>query len=219
MGSLMLQQQPQNRASHLPLIALVCTVVLAAALPIAAATAGPAGSTAVGEAAVPSTESTSAQSARGPVAPRGERGSGGSTDVAEGRRSGRGTHAADGAGLVSSCGPELTSPEGLTAQACVLSEEHETWARAYYRNETNSPLRGALTLTRPDGSSLRADCEVAAAGDPGMCETPREKSRQGALPEADGEGLRYSAMTEVGSLDGERLLLRSGSNSPAGGAS
>ena len=217
MGSLMLQQQPQNRASHLPLITLVCTVVLAAALPIAAATAGPAGSTAVGEAAVPSTESASTQSARGPAAPRGERGSG--TGVADGRKSGRGTHAADGAALVSSCGPELTSPEGLTAQTCVLSEEHETWARAYYRNETNSPLRGALTLTRPDGSSLRADCEVAAAGDPGMCETPREKSRQRSMPKADGEGRRYAAMTEVGSLDGERLLLRSGSNSRAGGAS
>ena len=216
MGSLMLQQQPQNRASHLPLIALVCTVVLAVALPIAAATAGPAGPTAVGEAAVPSTESTSTESARGPAATGGERGAGAGDADGRSSGSGRGTHAAGAAGLVSSCGSELTSPEGLTAQTCVLSEEYETWARAYYRNETNSPLRGALTLTRPDGSSLRAECEVAAAGDPGMCETPREKSRQRSAQKADGEARRYSATTEVGSLDGERLLLRSGSNSPAG---
>ncbi|HEV7627176.1 MAG TPA: hypothetical protein VGO89_11825 [Streptomyces sp.] len=201
----MLQQQPQSRASRLPLIALACTVVLAVALPLAAATAGPAGSSAEGKARVAS--ASSAPSAPSGGGAEGDLGS----DTAQGasRRSVGDTGVSADAGPVAACGGELTSPEGLTAQTCVMSQRRERWARTYYRNATNSPLRAALTLARPDGSSLRADCAVPAGeGRPGMCETPREKGRAG------GAAPRYAATTEFGSPDGERLLLRSGSNSP-----
>ncbi len=38
------------------------------------------------------------------------------------------------------CGPELTSPEGVEAQTCVVTQGTETWARTYYRNATGHPL-------------------------------------------------------------------------------
>jgi hypothetical protein len=197
----MLQQQPQSRAPRLPLIALACTVVLAAVLPIAAATAGPAGPPREGRQGVPSASPGSVRGAEG----AGVRAS----DASEALRGGPRRVAGDSAGGVSasSCGDELASPEGLTVQTCVMSAAEETWGRMYYRNARRSPLRAALTLTRPDGTSVRVDCTVPAGGGPAACETPREKRREGARP--------YVATAEAGSADGERLLLRSSSNSPA----
>ena len=37
---------------------------------------------------------------------------------------------------VARCGPELSSPDGIEAQTCVLTQERDTWARTYYRNAT-----------------------------------------------------------------------------------
>jgi hypothetical protein len=190
------QQQPRcpTPASRFSLITLACTVVLAVALPLAAATAGPARSPDAGAVRALATPSPSP----------GVHGDG----------RGRAVRSGDSAGVQppdgdasASCGPELTSPEGLSAQTCVLAEGGRTWARTYYRNATGSPLSAALTLMRPDGSSLRADCEMSASGAPGVCETPLERSRKGGRP--------YAATAEAGSPDGERLLLRSGSNSPS----
>ncbi|MFC4495491.1 hypothetical protein ACFPA8_15275 [Streptomyces ovatisporus] len=202
------QQQPQNRASHLPLVALACTVVLAAVLPIAAATAGPAGSGPDGETPVQVTKFS--DSAAG-----GDERPGTGTGSAGGMRGGPAAHSAEGARLVSSCGDELTAAGGLRAQTCVLTDAEETWARTYHRNGTGSPLRGALTLTRPDGTSLRAECALPAGGGPGMCETPRERSREAGGQRTAGGTERYSATAEIGTPDGARLLLRSGSNSQA----
>ena len=38
------------------------------------------------------------------------------------------------------CGPELTSPDGIEAQTCVLTQGRDTWARTYYRNATGDEL-------------------------------------------------------------------------------
>ena len=107
-------------------------------------------------------------------------------------------------GASASCGPELSTPEGLSAQTCVMSEDGRKWARTYYRNATGSPLRAALTLTRPDGSALSADCAMSAGGRSDVCETPRERIRAGGRP--------YAAIAEAGSADGDRMFLRSASN-------
>lgn len=206
MGSLM-PQQPQNRASHLPLAGLACTVVLAAALPIAAATAGSGGSLAAGGEPPQITKFTESG------AEGGER-SGSETGAAGGTRGGPAGDAPVGALSASYCGAELAAADGLRAQPCVLSDGEDAWARAYYRNGTASPLPGALTLTRPDGTSLRIDCALPSRGGEGMCETPRERVRA-ADGRAPGGVRRYSATVEIGTPDGERLLLRSVSNSQA----
>ncbi|WP_314176154.1 hypothetical protein [Streptomyces winkii] len=187
-------------APHFSLIALACTVVLAVALPLTAATAGPAPARGEGEgrvgAPVLAAPSPSGRPAR-PGAGEGHAGRPGEPTADQG---------ASG-GPSASCGPELTAAEGLSAQTCVVSEGGRTWARTHYRNATGSPLSAALTLVRPDGSSLRAECAMPASGGPGVCETPQEKSRAGGRP--------YAATAEAGSSDGERLLLRSFSNSLA----
>ncbi|WP_225994420.1 hypothetical protein [Streptomyces sp. SS1-1] len=104
------------------------------------------------------------------------------------------------------CGPELTSPEGVEAQTCVLTQGEETWARTYYRNATGGALDSVLSLMGPEGRTVRMRCAVGAGDDPGTCETPRQRTRAGA----DG----YTAVTEFAERAGRRaLLLRSASNS------
>ncbi|MBB1242689.1 hypothetical protein GL263_03745 [Streptomyces durbertensis] len=107
------------------------------------------------------------------------------------------------------CGPQVGEPEVLTAQTCVLEQDDETWARAYYRNASGESLTAVLSLLRPDGRSLQVHCALDGSAEPGTCETPRQRS----VRAVDGE-LPYTAVLEVASSDGERLLLRSGSNSP-----
>lgn len=110
--------------------------------------------------------------------------------------------------MVSRCGPELTSPDGLEAQTCVLSSEGNTWARSYYRNTSGRALDAVLTLMGPAGRTVRIHCGVEAGDEPGLCETPRDRSA--GLPDA------YAAVAEFAVPDDEgKLLLRSGSNSPA----
>jgi hypothetical protein len=106
------------------------------------------------------------------------------------------------------CGPEVTSPDGVEAQTCVLTQGTDTWARTYYRNATGSALAAVLSFMGPGGRTVQMRCAVGADDEPGTCETPRERGRGGP-----GE---YTAVAEFarGAGDGP-LLLRSGSNSPA----
>ncbi|WP_425588612.1 hypothetical protein [Streptomyces phyllanthi] len=107
------------------------------------------------------------------------------------------------------CGAELTSPDGIEAQTCVLTQGEETWARTYYRNATGEELSLVLSLMSPDGHSVRMHCLVGAQDEPGVCETPKERA-QGGLE-------AYTAVAEFASSSGRGpLLLRAGSNSPGG---
>ncbi|MFI5978640.1 hypothetical protein [Streptomyces sp. NPDC051452] len=104
------------------------------------------------------------------------------------------------------CGPELTSPEGIEAQTCVLVQGTDTWARTYYRNATGKSLDSVLSLLGPGGRTLQTRCVTGADDEPATCETPRRHSRGG--PSA------YTAVTEFAERGaGGALLLRSGSNS------
>lgn len=112
----------------------------------------------------------------------------------------------------SRCGPELTSPHGIEAQTCVLTEGPDTWGRTYYRNAGGQELESVLTLMGPGGRTVQVRCPITAQDEPGACETPKERSR--------GEASAYSAVAEfAGAGEGAStpLLLRSGSN-PAGAA-
>nr|WSW44909.1 hypothetical protein OG296_18170 [Streptomyces sp. NBC_01001] len=108
----------------------------------------------------------------------------------------------------SRCGPELSSPQGVEAQTCILVGEGRTWGRSYYRNTSGRALDAVLTVMGPAGRTVQIRCAVGAGDEPGLCETPREDSA--GAPDA------YSAVAEFAVPDDEgRLLLRSGSNSPA----
>ncbi|WP_037835292.1 hypothetical protein [Streptomyces sp. NRRL S-244] len=108
----------------------------------------------------------------------------------------------------SRCGPELSSPQGLEAQTCVLAGDGRTWGRSYYRNTSGRALDAVLTVMGPAGRTVQIRCAVGAGDEPGLCETPREDSA--GAPDA------YSAVAEFAVPDDEgQLLLRSGSNSPA----
>ncbi|MFG2711132.1 hypothetical protein ACGFX2_11285 [Streptomyces goshikiensis] len=108
----------------------------------------------------------------------------------------------------SRCGPELSSPQGVEAQTCVLVGEGQTWGRSYYRNTSGRPLDAVLTMMGPAGRTVQIRCGIDAGDEPGLCETPREAST--------GTPDDYSAVAEFAVPDDEgALLLRSGSNSPA----
>ncbi|WP_443043235.1 hypothetical protein [Streptomyces sp. HM190] len=118
------------------------------------------------------------------------------------------SHPLLGLGLATAarCGPELTSPDGIEAQTCVLTQGAETWARTYYRNATGRELSSVLSMMGPGGRSVRMHCAVGAQDEPGVCETPRERTQ--------GEPGAYTAVTEFAASDGSGpLMLRSGSNS------
>lgn len=249
-----LMQEPQQRASRLRLVALASTVALAVALPLAAATAGQEAhlsSRSTGEPSAKLSEGRSPQSA-GAQAPSSSSPSSSSSSVRPGaadRGKGAGSRekstdkrsSLSRQGLpelsgsraehrpAASCGPEVASPEGVEAQTCVLTESGETWARTYYRNATNSPLRAVLSLLRPDGRTTQVHCRLPAADEPGLCETPRRQTRKAAagagasgvgesVTGSDGERERahavYEAVAEIAPQDSGRRLLRAGSNSP-----
>ncbi|NSC22624.1 hypothetical protein FM076_16175 [Streptomyces albus subsp. chlorinus] len=117
----------------------------------------------------------------------------------------------------SACGPEIASPAGVKARACVVTRGEEVWARASYRNATDRPLHTVLTLRGPDGRTTRVHCTVRVTAERSVCETPREDVGRG-FPDAAARRA-YLARTEVSSRDGARRLLRAGSNSaPTGGS-
>jgi len=104
------------------------------------------------------------------------------------------------------CGPELTAPDGIEAQTCVLTQGEENWARAYYRNATGRALDAVLTLMGPGWRTVRIRCAVGAGDEPASCETPREAGR--------GPAAEYTAVAEFAGRGGRGpLLLRVGSNS------
>ncbi|MEV0602317.1 hypothetical protein AB0I82_23865 [Streptomyces sp. NPDC050315] len=123
---------------------------------------------------------------------------------------GLGLGADAGNGRAARCGPELSSPHGIRAQTCVVSEGGRTRGVLYYRNTSGGPLRAALTLMRPDGRTVQTHCALSAADEPGTCATPSGATVRGRAP--------YAAVAEVADVRSDRLLLRAGSNSAPPGA-
>jgi hypothetical protein len=122
------------------------------------------------------------------------------------------------------CGPELSSPEGLEAQTCVLRGEAGTWARSYYRNTSGRRLGAVLSLMGPQGRTVQIHCVVPAGDEPGVCETPKEPVGGAAEPAGSAAGVQgagsgsgpgaWAAVAEYAVPDeGGPLLLRAGSNS------
>ncbi|MFE2885133.1 hypothetical protein [Streptomyces sp. NPDC059272] len=110
------------------------------------------------------------------------------------------------------CGPELSSPDGIEAQTCVMTQGEDTWARTYYRNATGDDLDAVLSLMSPGDRTVQMHCAVEAEDEPALCETPRERTR--------GELAGYTAVAEFAGRGGSGpLLLRSGSNSSSPTAS
>ncbi|MGW1288330.1 hypothetical protein ACWDBD_03640 [Streptomyces sp. NPDC001118] len=103
------------------------------------------------------------------------------------------------------CGPQLTSPDGLEAQTCVLTQGADTWARTYYRNATGKSLDSVLSLMGPGGRSVQMHCVTSGDDQPATCDTPREHTKGG--PEG------YTAVDEFATRGAAgALLLRSGSD-------
>ncbi|MFF7095907.1 hypothetical protein ACFY9A_26440 [Streptomyces rubradiris] len=180
--------QPRHRGQrpHRPrlLLALGAVVAAAAALPLTVASAGQVGE--AGRAAVPAAVRADAK-----------------TGAHDARRS----PSPLGIGLATAarCGPALTSPDGIEAQTCVLTQGEDTWARAYYRNATGRPLDSLLSLMGPGNRTVQTRCATGTGDEPATCETPRERLR--GRPDA------YTAVTEFAERGGRgALLLRSGSN-------
>lgn len=88
-------------------------------------------------------------------------------------------------------------------------------------------MTSVLTLMAPAGRTLQINCTVEAGDEPGVCETPRERSRGGAgysaVAEFAGAEAARDAVVDTANgatagpvanaLGGGRLLLRAGSNS------
>ncbi|MFZ3569308.1 hypothetical protein ACOKM5_20125 [Streptomyces sp. BH097] len=209
--------------ARLRLFGLLAVVVLTAALPLAGASAGPVGD---GPTRQPATETkaaeadaTKADATEADVSddadPSNGTSSGESDDSASGdsrdenpagREAGK-PSLLTGLGLTTEahCGPQVSAPDGIEAQTCVLVQGHDTWARTYYRNATGSDLAAVLTLMAPGGRTVQLHCAVGAEDEPGMCETPRGRTR--------GEPGQYTAVAEYAKGREGPLLLRSGSNS------
>ncbi|MFG2207021.1 hypothetical protein [Streptomyces sp. NPDC048638] len=215
-----------QRAPKIRLLSLAGTAALAVAVPLAVASAGPANTAERADGAL-------AGRVAAPGAPVGEARGGAATGKLGARRARAvGIGKAENGGRTrdplavlglpllsgdgrrtSHCGPELASARRIEAQTCVLAEKGLTWARTYYRNPTGDPLRAVLTLLRPDGRSVQVHCEVPAADEPGVCETPTGATVHEARA-------AYAAVAEFSDAAEERLLLRSGGNSaPDGGGS
>lgn len=144
------------RAPKLRMAALATVVAVAAMLPLTGATAGPVlpavpvdVTTAISDGKPPSSDSSVFDS------------------LPKLAGSGRQT---------ASCGPQLTSPQGLEAQTCTIGEDGDTWARTYYSNTTGRPLDGVLTLMLPDGRTVQVRCAITA--DRGAGTARRRASRR-----------------------------------------
>ncbi|MFE9092655.1 hypothetical protein [Streptomyces sp. NPDC007264] len=174
--------QGRPEPHRLRLFALMGAVTVVAALPLAVASAGP-----VGDAdrdairTLPHDDAKRSTSSPAPSRP------------------------GLGAATAARCGSQLSSPEGIEAQTCVMTQGPETWARTYYRNATGGRLSSVLSFMGPEGRTIEMHCPVAAANDPRTCETPRQ--RVAGAPSA------YSAVVEFARSDGSGpLMLRSGSD-------
>ncbi|MGW7254525.1 hypothetical protein [Streptomyces sp. NPDC054834] len=181
------------------LLALAGVVVCAVALPLTVASAGQVGD--ARRAAVRTSERADAAAPAADAAVPG-------ADAKDPSTAPTPTPLLLGLGMATAarCGPELTSPDGVEAQTCVMTQGAETWARAYYRNATGKALDAVLSFMGPGERTVQTRCAVGADDEPGTCETPRERVQ--GVPGA------YTAVTEFAArgADGP-LLLRSGSNS------
>ncbi|MCZ4508329.1 hypothetical protein O3Q52_08955 [Streptomyces sp. ActVer] len=195
-------------------IALAGVVALMAALPLAVASAGPVGDV---DSAVTRTSDDGSRASDDSVRASGARVSD-DAPAAAGRAGAQAPEPRSapsespltlGLGLATAarCGPELASPDGIEAQTCVLTQGQDTWARTYYRNATGDDLTSVLTLMGPADRTVRMHCAVGADDEPGVCETPRERTA--------GDAGAYTAVVEFAEGAEGPLLLRSGSNSPA----
>ncbi len=191
------------------LLALLGIVAVAALLPLAGAAAGPVFEDAKAPAdpgragALPPQAGEGAPEAGAHRAPRAE------PETRPQQAAGGPAHStADAAPLpdtLSRCGPELSSPDGVEAQTCVLTQGADTWARTYYRNVTGEALEAVLSVMGPKGRTVQMHCAVGAGDEPGACDTPKERT--------SGTAAHYTAVAEFASESGDALLLRSGSNS------
>ncbi|MFE2519006.1 hypothetical protein [Streptomyces mirabilis] len=185
------------------LVALAGLVVFTVALPLTVASAGP-----VGDGSSEALRASRRIDDKGTAAPASPRSASatppGSAPVPRLLGLGRATAAR--------CGPELSSPDGIEAQTCVMTQGEDTWARTYYRNATGDELSSALTLMGPGGRTVEMNCMVGAEDDPGVCETPRGRT-------AGGVGA-YTAVAEFARSAGSGpVLLRSGSEAESASGS
>ncbi|WP_100246968.1 hypothetical protein [Streptomyces viridochromogenes] len=195
-------QTRRPSSSRVRLLALAGGVACAIALPLAVASAGPA------DDEQRASGHTSRTAARPSVRPSAADAKASSPDAKASSAAPTGSPLLLDLGLATAvrCGPELTSPEGVEAQTCVLTQGDETWARSYFRNATGGALDSVLSLMGPGGRTLQMRCAVAADDEPGTCETPRERMR--------GDRDAYTAVAEFAERAGRgALLLRSASNS------
>ncbi|MFC9631376.1 hypothetical protein ACFTY8_19285 [Streptomyces mirabilis] len=179
------------------LVALAGLVVFTVALPLTVASAGPVGDGS--SEALRASRTIDDKGTPAPAAPRSA-----SAPVPRLLGLGRATAAR--------CGPELSSPDGIEAQTCVMTQGEDTWARTYYRNATGDELSSTLSLMGPDGRTAEMNCAVGAEDDPGVCETPRGRT-------AGGVGA-YTAVAEFARSAGSGpMLLRSGSEAESASGS
>ncbi|MEU3844664.1 hypothetical protein AB0E88_32110 [Streptomyces sp. NPDC028635] len=211
---------------NLRLAALAGVVACAVALPLAVASAGGVGDAQHSVVRSPSyagvtyddekATGAGASGGAGASAPGGPSARGSSARAGAGSAEGQAPSAAPtrsplllGLGLATAarCGPEVTSPDGIEAQTCVLTQGGQTWARTYYRNTTGRVLESVLSLMGPGGRTVQLRCPVGAEDEPGTCETPREP--------VHGTPDTYTAVAEFARAGGGgSLLLRAGSNAP-----
>ncbi|MFJ9244250.1 hypothetical protein [Streptomyces sp. NPDC101776] len=202
------------------LFALAGVAVCAVALPLAVASAGPVRDE--GHAVVRSLVRSSGS--LGSAGSSDASGSSGASDASDDDKKPSGAPSPApspvrsplklGLGLATAarCGPELSSPDGIEAQTCVMTQGEDTWARTYYRNATGDGLDAVLSLMGPADRTVQMHCLVEAEDEPVLCETPRERTQ--------GEPGAYTAVAEFAGRGGSGpLLLRSGSNSSAPTAS
>ncbi|QDQ16434.1 hypothetical protein FH965_19310 [Streptomyces spectabilis] len=191
------------------LLALLGIVAVAALLPLAGAAAGPVFEDAKAPAGPGRAGALPPPAGGGAQEAGAHRASGAEPEARPQQADGRPAHpAADAAPLpdtLSHCGPELSSPDGVEAQTCVLTQGADTWARTYYRNVTGEALEAVLSVMGPKGRTVQMHCAVGAGDEPGACDTPRERT--------SGVAAHYTAVAEFASESGDALLLRSGSNS------
>ncbi|MDO0926926.1 hypothetical protein QQY24_16420 [Streptomyces sp. TG1A-8] len=183
---------------RLRLLALAGAVAAVVALPLAVASTGQVGEAARGEGRAGVPAGGAAREVLRDLAGR-DAGTPSAASPSRSRLLGLGLATA------ARCGPELSSPDGIEAQTCVLTQGGDTWARTYYRNATGEVLDSVLSLMGPGGRTVGMRCATGTEDEPATCETPREATG-GSLD-------AYTAVTEFSARGaGRPLLLRSASN-------
>ena len=113
---------------------------------------------------------------------------------------------------------EIAVPDGVIIERMSGRRVHLASGRTYHEkynppkvagkdDATGDALSSVLSLMGPGGRTVQMNCAVDADDDPGVCETPRERTA--------GAAGAYNAVAEFAKGTGSAgpLLLRSGSNS------